>query len=30
MIRVTWLALSTLLLATGCAGEQPVEVHGTV
>ena len=30
MIRVTWLALSTLLLATGCARERPVEVHGTV
>ena len=30
MIRFTWLALSTLLLAAGCAKEQPVEVHGTV
>jgi len=30
MIRVAWLALSTLLLAAGCSNEQPVEVHGTV
>ena len=30
MIRFASLALSTLLLAAGCAQERPVEVHGTV
>ena len=30
MIRVGWLALSTLLLAAACSNEQPAEVHGTV
>ena len=30
MIRVAWLALSTLLLAAACSNEQPAEVHGTV
>ena len=30
MTRFALLALSTLLLAAGCARERPVEVHGTV
>jgi HlyD family secretion protein len=30
MARFALLALSTLLLAAGCARERPVEVHGTV
>ena len=30
MSRFARLVLSTLLVAAGCAREQPVEVHGTV
>jgi multidrug efflux pump subunit AcrA (membrane-fusion protein) len=30
MNRFATLALSALLLAAGCAKEQPLEVHGTV